>query len=691
MKLKGRILTSMIATTIIIIMALTTVNYMFTFKSYQAEIDARRLLETELVSEQISKWIVEEKTNLDRIVDDMNYLEVFEKPEVAEPYLKRVVADNKFVIDYYASVEDKGEQYLISSYDNLKLRELSEEELKNREWYKEGKRTKDHYISKPYLDQQTKKVIITISRPFKTSKGIGGVFAADIMIEDLLMMIEKLDLGEGTEAFVVRENGDIIAHQNEKFKNQGEETLNIYDYYGTKLKRIMEGTDVGLRDREIKAVDEDAKYYYTSEIREAKWYFGTTTDSDIVNEGFKKTMTTTAIYTVVIVGLLLIVSSLIANTISKPIKNSAEILERIGNLDLTAEVPKEYLDRKDEIGDMSKTFNLLIDKLQLFMYGMREAIDVNNDVYVETIGNIQTLNRQSEENAATTEELSAGMEETTATTTNILSSVENIDDAIKNFSKMIDTIDDIAKKIYRESEHSNDEFTKSRDMTIEKYTVAKENIEEAIESARSVERIGILSESITKIAEQTTLLSLNAAIEAARAGESGKGFEVVAVEIRKLAEDSNEAANQIKEITSTIETSIGKLVYDTEDLIDLIEGTVMEDYNGFVDSSEGFKENGVTLDRAVDEIVKRSAGINDNIGNITRSIQEITMTMEESTKATVTIAEENMHMVESIHNISEQMDDSKESGDKLEALISEVKLDSEIEITADLDRDFQGE
>ena len=519
-------------------------------------------------------------------------------------------------------------------------------------------------------------MIITISKPFTSQGGTTGVMAADITIDSIVELITSLNLGKGTEVFIIKDDGDLIVHQNTNIKNEETKPANIFELYGEEIRNIMEDEEIDIEDREFKSVEGKEKYFFLTKLENANWYAGAETDSKVISETLDRMIVLTLLSTALIVVGLFAISTLVANSISKPIRKSVEVLESIGDLDLTVEVSEEYLARKDEIGEMSKVFKTIIEKLQLFMYGMRGAIDINNNVYVETVGNVQMLNRQSEENAATTEELSAGMEETTATTENILGSVENIDGSIKNLSRMIETIDNISKKIQSESQNTNEEFTKSRDITLEKYTLAKENIEEAIESAKSVEEIGVLSESITKIAEQTTLLSLNAAIEAARAGESGKGFEVVAVEIRKLAEDSNEAAHQIKEITSSIEGSIGKLVYDTEGLIDLIEGSVMEDYNEIVDSTHESKENGITLDRAVDEIVKRSASINEDIGNITRSIEEISMTMEESTKATITIAEENMHMVESIQNIGEQMDDSKESGDRLEGLISEVKLEA---------------
>ena len=113
-------------------------------------------------------------------------------------------------------------------------------------------------------------------------------------------------------------------------------------------------------------------------------------------------------------------------------------------------------------------------------------------------------------------------------------------------------------------------------------------MKKALEKSREVNKINILTGSILDITEKTNLLSLNAAIEAARAGESGKGFAVVASEIRKLAEDSKDAASKIQSVTIEVIKSVEELASGSEKVLDFIGTQVISDYKTMVNIGEQY-------------------------------------------------------------------------------------------------------
>lgn len=105
------------------------------------------------------------------------------------------------------------------------------------------------------------------------------------------------------------------------------------------------------------------------------------------------------------------------------------------------------------------------------------------------------------------------------------------------------------------------------------------NIDEKIEKSKAVEQIDSLTQEIIGITEQTQLLALNASIEAARAGEAGKGFAVVAQEINKLAEDSEETANQINSVSQLVITAVNELAAEAGKMADFVEQVAMKGYD----------------------------------------------------------------------------------------------------------------
>lgn len=669
MKLKGKILVSMFSLAMVIVIILSTINYVFSIKNAETELNNRMQLEAQALADYIDEYTKIEKEKFDQIVDGINYDDQFEDVTDMDNYLKHLEKKNKNAAAYFIQLDDGRYMSSTSNMGNMNLM--------NRDWYKNAKKTEGIFTSKAYADIETNELVITFSESFKTNSGQTGVIGMDLPIKNLLGVVQELNVGEGSHAFLIDHDGDFLAHEFEEFRPDGEKFINIADVYDENLQKLVDLEDensVKLKERKFNSADGNSKYYYFAEVDGVDWYVGIAVISKVMTHALDRTILMTVIAVIIISILALVISSAVAKSITEPIESSVEILEKIGNLDLTAQVNSEYLEKTDEIGQMSKSFEEIIFRLRGFMEQVKHAVETSNESYRGTILNLESLSIQGEETSATTQELSAGMEETTATTETIRTSVESIYQSMNQFTRIVETISDISEDIKDSSAKSNEEFVESRDNAKTKYTVAKTNIEEAIESAKEVEKIGMLTDSITAIAEQTTLLSLNAAIEAARAGEHGAGFAVVANEIRTLAEDSNEAAEKIKGITDTISNSISKLVGDTKDLVRLMEDDVMTDYDKVVGDSVEFRKRGITLNKSVVEILKRANSMEENVASINQSIGEIATTIEESTKATVLIAEKNISMVESIQNINDRMNDSKEESDKLDSLMSDVEL-----------------
>lgn len=116
-------------------------------------------------------------------------------------------------------------------------------------------------------------------------------------------------------------------------------------------------------------------------------------------------------------------------------------------------------------------------------------------------------------------------------------------------------------------------------------------INKAIDDAQVINKIGIMTETISQIAKQTNLLSLNASIEAARAGESGKGFAVVAEEIRKLAEESGHAVTNISIVIEDVKNAINNLVLNSKDILLFMDNQVKPDYEMLNETGQQYQRD----------------------------------------------------------------------------------------------------
>ena len=143
----------------------------------------------------------------------------------------------------------------------------------------------------------------------------------------------------------------------------------------------------------------------------------------------------------------------------------------------------------------------------------------------------------------------------------------------------------------------------------------------AIKETKAVEEIDLLTSTILSITSQTNLLALNAAIEAARAGEAGRGFSVVAEEIRKLAEDSTQAVNQIQKVTQDVKSSVKNLSSNSEKILDFIEKTVIVDYNTMVDTGSQYNTDALFMDNLVTEFEQMSKILHESITSIAMAME----------------------------------------------------------------------
>ena len=309
--------------------------------------------------------------------------------------------------------------------------------------------------------------------------------------------------------------------------------------------------------------------------------------SDITNYIMQKVGTMLIVSAVVLI-LVGIVATFIAQSISKSIKRASVSVTKVAGGDLTVEVDKTVLKRQDEIGDMGRALETLIIKLREIVGSLaKSATDLG-----ESGNSIDSMASQSSvaagEISTAVEEISKGAvsqaEDIETATNEIMTMGEQITQIVNNIADLTKT-----SKNMEEAENASQDTMIELSDAVQRTTDAVARIAKQIETTNeSVDKIGNAASLIADIASQTSLLSLNASIESARAGEAGKGFAVVASEIQKLSSQSDSTASKIQEIITDLQN-------DSKETLEVMRSTevlVREQYEKLAATKERFKEVG---------------------------------------------------------------------------------------------------
>ena len=222
---------------------------------------------------------------------------------------------------------------------------------------------------------------------------------------------------------------------------------------------------------------------------------------------------------------------------------------------------------------------------------------------------IHQVNADMESSGAATKEVNAAVE-------NVNSSVNVLAEQTKKSLGLANEIKGRAAKIEENSRHSYEAAT----------SLAKqhrESLKESIEKAKIVASIGELAESISSIAGQINLLSLNASIEAARAGESGKGFAVVASEIGKLASETALTVKEIQDTIGKVQNAFGQLTGQSTVLLDFVTQTVTPDYDMFVHVAEQYGADASSIESFSNQIAGMASDIDTIIHEVSMAIMDV--------------------------------------------------------------------
>ncbi|MBP1909500.1 methyl-accepting chemotaxis protein [Methanolobus bombayensis] len=340
----------------------------------------------------------------------------------------------------------------------------------------------------------------------------------------------------------------------------------------------------------------------------------------------------TALRNMYIIGLVLTgflvvyVAHYFARTITKPIENMVDVTERIASGDLTVDIEN---DSKDEIG-------LLAESVRSMQGNLKEIIDEMYSGSSILSSTVEGVAASSEEISASSSEISNSIIEISNGITVQSSKSEDVAKAMFDLTEVVQEVANNSQRAADDAKECNDVIGSLRTITedllykMDKIkTASSESAEAIMDLDGKSKQIGEIVNLITSIADQTNLLALNAAIEAARAGEHGKGFAVVADEVRKLAENSGNAANQIADLIHEIQegtnNAVDSMQHGTEEV-----SNGSEALNEAANVIEKVVESGNNIAIMVQDIAAAAQEQSASIQEISSSIDEVASITQQS-------------------------------------------------------------
>ena len=597
--IQGKITTSVMIFVMIIIVVMGVVGAIAIHKTVTDETNQLLSMQSSTTAQTIDNWLIAEGAKVHGIkqaVEQMDY----NNTDAIMDYIDKALKDNENALMYYICYDYDGGVFP-ADHSKLDLDPTS------RGWWKQAVSENKLIYTAPYTDFASGQQIVSIAEPF-TNNGKQCVALADITIDKIVETVQGATEEKGFSSFLLDSDGVVVSHANEDFLPKEDGNTVLADALGIKLES---GKIIAFKD-----YDGKKKYLSVSTVEQTGWMLGVAEENNNI-----KTTVTKNVVLICLIGVILLVLSIVLFT--KVVDSQLAPLAYL-KLFIKGKVigMENIVEQEDEL----KEINYLINELQSrFINTINQTKEESNSIYARMSDTANMVSRMADnitEISGVMQEIGANVETQTTSISNISDTCVDVSRAVDDLSEQAQAMSGKSDEIMRRVRTEVPEFIANKNNAIRRVKESNEKLGNALEQVKVIDQIINVSDAIRDIAEQTTLLALNASIEAARAGEAGRGFAVVADEINHLSSDTSNEVEKVQALTGDVLSSVKVLSDECKVILEFLDATVLPDYDRLEALANSYQADSGYFSDISSSLSAESEELNASIASITSDVGE---------------------------------------------------------------------